>query len=54
MISGHFSMELTDGSIEGDISVFLVHVVISSSGFISQNNAEGFDVIGSAFEDLVD
>ena len=30
MISSHFSMELTDCTIQGNISVFLVHVVVSS------------------------
>ena len=43
MISGHFSMELTDGSIEGDISVFLVHVDCFSSGQVSEDDAVVLD-----------
>gem|GEM_PF-6859647 len=31
MISSHLSMKLTDGTIEGDISVLLVHVVVSGT-----------------------
>jgi len=29
MISSHFRVELTDGTIEGDISIFFIHVMIS-------------------------
>jgi len=53
VISGHLSMELTDSAIQGNISVLLVHIVVSSSGLVSEDNAEGFDVIGSSFEDFV-
>ena len=54
MVSGHLCVELTDSSIERDISVLLVHVVVGSSGLISQDNAEGLDVVGSSLKDLVD
>ena len=54
VITGHFSVELADGTVEGDVSELLVHVVVSSSGLIPQDNAEGLDVIGSSFEDFVD
>ena len=47
-------MKLTDGSIERDVSVLFVHVVVSGSGLISEDDAEGLDVIGSSFEDFVD
>ena len=47
-------MELADGSIERDISVLLVHVVVSGSGLISQDNSEGLDMVGSSLEDFVD
>ena len=47
-------MKLTDSTIQGNISVLLVHVVVSGSGLVSEDNAEGFHVIGSTLEDLVD
>ena len=31
MVSCHFSMQLTDSSVERDISVFFVHIVVSGS-----------------------
>ena len=54
MVTGHLSVELTDSTVERYISELLVHVVVSSSGLIPQNNAEGLDVIGSLFIDFVD
>ena len=53
MVTSHLGMELTNGSIKGNISVLLVHVVVSSSGLVSKDDSEGFDVIWSALEDLV-
>ena len=53
VISCHFCVKLTDSTIQGNISVLLVHVVVSSSGLVSKDDSEGFDVIGSALEDLV-
>ena len=53
MVSSHISVKLTDSTVQGNISVLSVHVVISSSGLISGNDAECFDVIRSSFEDLV-
>lgn len=47
-------MELADSSVKGDISVLFIHVVDSSSGLISKDDSEGFNVIGSLFENLVD
>ena len=54
MVTGHFLVQLTDGSVQRDISVLLVHVVDSSSGLIFQNDSESFDVIWSSFENFVD
>jgi hypothetical protein len=54
VISCHFSVKLTDSTIQGNISVLLVHVVVSGSGLVSEDNAEGFHVIWSTLEDLVD
>ena len=53
VITGHIHVELADGSVEGDISVFLVHVVDSGSGLVSEDDAESFNMIGSSFEDLI-
>ena len=53
MITSHIHVELTDSSVEGDISVFLVHVVDSGSGLVSEDDAESFDMIGSFFVDLI-
>lgn len=53
VISCHFCVKLTDSTIQGNISVLLVHIVVSSSGLVSKDDSEGFDVIGSALEDLV-
>lgn len=54
VVTGHFSVKLTDGSVEGHVSELLVHVVVSSSGLVSQDNAESLDMAGSLLEDLVD
>jgi len=54
VITTHFHVELTDGSIQRDISVLFVHVVVACSGLISQNNTESFNVVWSFFKDLVD
>ncbi len=54
MVTSHLSVELTDCSVKGNVSVLFVHVVVSSSGLISKDDAEGLDVIGSFFEDFVD
>jgi hypothetical protein len=53
VVTSHLSMKLTDSTIQGNISVLLVHIVVSSSGLVSEDNAEGFHMIGSALEDLV-
>lgn len=54
VVSGHLSVELADCSVEGDIAVLLVHVVVARAGLIPQNNAEGLDMVGLAFEDFID
>ncbi len=53
VVTGHLSVELADGSVEGNIPELLVHVVVSSSGLIPQDNAECFDMIRLSLEDLV-
>lgn len=54
VVTSHLSMELTNSSIKRNISELFVHVVVSSSGLISKDNAEGLDMIGSFFKDFVD
>ena len=54
MVACHFSVELTDGSVERNITVLLVHVGDSGSGLVPEDNAEGLDMVGSALEDLID
>lgn len=54
MVAGHFGVELADGAVQRDISVLLVHVVVSSSGLVAKHDSEGFNVGGSALKDFVD
>lgn len=54
MITGHIHVQLTDSSVQGNISVLLVHVVVSGSGLISEHYSVSFDMVGSFFVDLVD
>ena len=54
MVTCHLSVKLADCSVEGNISVLLVHVVIGSSGLIPQDNAEGLDMVRSPLEDFID
>lgn len=54
VVAGHFCVELADGTVEGDISVLLVHVVVSGSGLVPEDNAEGLNMVGFSLEDLVD
>ena len=54
VVSGHFHVELADGSVERNISVLLVHVVDACPGLVPEDNTESLDVIGSAFVDFVD
>ena len=51
---GHFSVELGDGSAEGDISIFFVHVDNSGSGSISDNNSVILHRKSLLLEDLLD
>lgn len=54
VVTSHFHMKLTDSTVKGDVSVLFIHVVDSSSGLISEDDAESFDVVGSFFVDFVD
>ena len=53
MVSCHFRVQLADCSIEGNISVLLVHIMVSSSGFISEDDSESFDKVRSFLKDLI-
>jgi hypothetical protein len=53
VISAHLHMQLTYCSVKWNVSELLIHVVNASSGLISEDDAESFDVIGSSFEDLI-
>ena len=53
MITSHIHVKLADSSVEGDISVFLVHVMDSSSGLVSKDNSVIFVMFGSFFIDLI-
>lgn len=54
MVSSHLGMELTDGTVQGDVTVLLVHVVVASTRLIAEDNAEGLNMGGFALEDLID
>jgi len=54
VVTTHFHVQLADGSIQGNVSVLFVHVVVAGSGLISQNDSESFNVVWSFFKDLVD
>ena len=54
MVAAHFHVELADCAVEGDISVLFVHVVDAGSGLVSEHNSESLNMVGPAFEDLVD
>ena len=53
MIASHFHMQLTDCSIQCNVSVFFIHIVDASSRLIPENNSESFDMAGSSFKDLI-
>lgn len=53
MVTGHVHVELADGTVEGDISVFFVHVVDSGSGLVSEHNTKCFHMVGSLLVDLI-
>lgn len=53
MITSHIHVELADCSVEGDISVFLIHIMDSSSGLIPEDNSKGLDMIRSSFIDFI-
>lgn len=54
VVAGHFHVELADCAVEGDVPELLVHVVNSGPGLVPEDDAEGLDVVGPSFEDLVD
>lgn len=54
VVACHVHVQLADGPVEGNVSVLLVHVVVSGSGLISEHYSVGFNMIGSFFVDLVD
>lgn len=53
VITSHIHVELADCSVEGDISVFLIHIMDSSSGLIPEDNSKGLDMIRSSFIDFI-
>ena len=54
MVAAHFHVELTDCSVERNISVLFVHVMNSGSRLISEHNSECFNVVGSLLKNLID
>lgn len=52
--AGHIVVHLTDGTVEGDISVLLVHVVGAASASVAQPNSEVLDLGRVLLEDLGD
>lgn len=53
MVACHFLVELTDGTIQRDIPVLLIHVVVACSGFVAEDNAKCLDMSGSPLKDLI-
>ena len=53
MVTSHFCVKLTDGPVDRDVSVLFIHIVVSGSGLISENDAESFNVIWSSLKDFV-
>lgn len=54
VVSTHNGVQLGNSTIKRCISEFLVHVDIASSRLISEDDAIGFDSIGTSFEDFID
>ncbi len=54
VVTSHFLVQLTHGSVQADVSVLFVHVVDSCPGLILEDDTESFDVIGSSFKDFID
>ena len=54
VITSHIHMKLTDSTIERNVSVLFIHVVDTSSGLISENYSEGFNMVRSPLVDLID
>eukprot|EP00178_Gracilaria_changii_P021125 TRINITY_DN6286_c0_g1_i1.p1 TRINITY_DN6286_c0_g1~~TRINITY_DN6286_c0_g1_i1.p1 ORF type:complete len:134 (-),score=8.48 TRINITY_DN6286_c0_g1_i1:79-480(-) len=53
VVACHFHVELTDCTIQRNISVFFVHVMNSGSGLIPEDNAESFNVVWPSFKNLI-
>ena len=54
VVSSHLSVQLAHGSIQRDISVLFVHVVVSSPGLVPEHDSESFDMSWLALKDLID
>jgi len=54
VLTTHFHEELGDSTVEGDVSEFLVHIVDSSSGLVSEGNGVRLDGSLVLFVDLTD
>jgi len=50
----HIDVKLGDGTVQSDVSEFLVHVVDGSSGLISESDSVGLDGSLVSFEDFAD
>jgi len=51
--TGHFSIKLGDGSVEGHISVLLIHVMDGGSALVLQHDSVSSDGTSVLLEDLV-
>ena len=54
VVSAHFLVKLRNGSVQGDVSELLVHVMESGSGLHAQHDSVGFHVSGVLLVDVVD
>ena len=52
VVSTHLHVQLGYGTVEADVSEFLVHVVVAGSGLIPQNDSVSLDCLVVPFEDL--
>jgi len=53
VLAGHLHVHLGDGTVEGDVSVFSVHVVLARSGLVSDGNTVSLDDSGVLLVDLL-
>lgn len=54
VITAHLLVELADCTVQGDITVLLVHVVVACPRLIAKYDAKCFHVVGPALKDLID